>query len=119
MVSNVGIGILRLGSVGLGGVVGVEFLFLGLSGILVSGSHLENQLHVVARAAAADPPVEVARRRRGYEVVVLAGVKFETSWCWSKRSERDREVHEVIGPVAHSNDSWVLLADPARLELLL
>ncbi len=44
-------------------------------------------------------------------------MKFEASWSWGKRSERDGEVHEVIGSVANCDDSRIRLSDSARLKL--
>ncbi len=44
-------------------------------------------------------------------------MKFEATRSWSKRSERDGEVHEVIRPIANCDDSRIWLSDSARLEL--
>lgn len=81
--------------------------------------HLEDDLHVVRRALAADPPVQVVRRGRGYEVVILSRCELQTTGLRRKRPEGDREVHQLEGFIADGDYPGVRIRDPARVELIL
>jgi len=85
----------------------------------LAGGHLEDHLHVVRRAAASNPSMQVSSARGGYEVVVLARSELETSRCWTETPEGDGELELPVGLVADGDHPRVRLADPTAVVLLL
>ena len=76
-------------------------------------AHLEDHLHVVGGAAAADPAVEVFSRRGGDEVVVVTRLELQATRGWREGPEGDGEVHEPVRPVADGHNSWLGIGDAA------
>jgi len=51
--------------------------------------NFEHDLHIVCRAASADPSMNVSSGRSWYKVVILARMKLKTTRCRTERSECD------------------------------
>ena len=81
--------------------------------------HLEDHLHVVGAAPAADPPVYVGVGGGGDEVVLLARGELQGPGCGGEGPEGDGEVHEPPRSVAHGHNPRPRTAHSARLKLLL
>jgi len=63
--------------------------------------------------------VKVGLRGRGDEVVVLAGVKLQSTRCRTKRPEADCEVTQAVRLVTLGQDPGVRRHDLAVVKLLL
>ena len=53
------------------------------------------------------------------EIVILAGSELEAAGLRRERSERDGEVHELVGLVADGDDARIGIGDAASVVLLL
>lgn len=69
-------------------------------------------------ASAADASVQVVAGGRGDEVVVVAGQELEPAGLRRERPERNGEVHQLVGLVAHGDDARVRVRYAARLVLV-
>lgn len=69
-------------------------------------------------AAAADAPVQVVQRGRGYEVVVVPGQELQPAGLRRERSERYREVHQLERLVAHGDYSRTGVCYSARFVFI-
>lgn len=87
-------------------------------GLDIGAADLEDNLHVVAGAPAADAPVEVVLGRGADEVVIVAREELQTIRLRRKRPEGDGEVHRFARLVADRYYPRTGVRYPACLVLL-
>lgn len=81
--------------------------------------HFEHNLHVVRGATATDTSMQIISRARTNKVVVVPRKELQPAWLWRERPERNREIHQLEGLIAHGYDSRVGIRDTACLVLIL
>lgn len=83
------------------------------------GVNLDDHLHVVSGATAADSSMQVIAGGSGDEVVILTRSKFKAAGSRGERSEGDGEEHFLLWSVAQSDDPWLGVGNAARVKFLL
>ena len=58
--------------------------------------HLKDHFHIIRRTAPADSSVQIFRRRCGDEIVILSGMKLQTSGSGRKWSKCDGEIQQLV-----------------------
>lgn len=82
-------------------------------------ANLEDDLHVVLDAPAADTVVKMILAGRGDKVVVLTGSEFEAAGLRRERPECDGDVHTAVRLITDGDDTGILALNGARLVFVL